>query len=240
MKNEAGRYLEACLSELIEIVDEMFVYDDRSNDESIRIARYYTDHVVERAPTAMAFLGDESKFREEAWQTFEEEMDPVVGDWVLSIDADEMVVSDSIFDLRQALRSLVDSATSDGAMAVEFPIYEVFGVDKGSFMVRKDGFWGSIKGVRLFAYAHNGTFSKRSMGCGSVPSYVKDEPWLRDTDGVSILHFGYLRSQDRLAKHERYSTREGHNPDHIRSILEPPFLEKWTGGVPVIGLNLSE
>jgi hypothetical protein len=46
-------------------------------------------------------------------------------------------------------------------------------------------------------------------------------------EDLAIMHFGYARHEDRIAKHARYSTTRGHNPRHIASILTTPQLVRW-------------
>ena len=41
VKNEAHSYLESCLAHTENLVDDIFVYDDQSTDNSVSIAQRY-------------------------------------------------------------------------------------------------------------------------------------------------------------------------------------------------------
>ena len=55
-----------------------------------------------------------------------------------------------------------------------------------------DGFWGNIRGARLFQYHFGGRFSDKSMGSGSEPTYVVSGKHV-DCGSLSVLHMGFLQ-----------------------------------------------
>lgn len=224
VRNEAHRYLTSMLAKALPLVDEMFVLDDRSTDDSAQIALAMGCTVWVREPDAPSFLEHEGMFRQSAWDSFEEACEPEVGDWVMALDADEVAVG---ADLVETLRyKLPKAAAGLGLNGLRLHIAEVFDVDGRSPLVRVDGLWGDISGVRLFAYQRGGQFLDRAMGCGSAPTYVDK---VDDATSVAILHFGYLHPDDRLEKYERYVGRPGHNEAHVASILQPAATRPWTG-----------
>ena len=234
MKNEASRYLEKCLEWNRPFVDELFVYDDCSTDSSVEIAKGYA--TVVRQDGDVGFMEHEGKFREQAWRAFESEMNPINGDWVLSFDADEMLTtrrSSSPGDVRAELDKVVD--TSGLSVSIEIPFLEMFQVDQaGIHSYRIDGFWGTIKAQRFFAYKEGGFFSPKAMGCGSAPTYVSTGPCRGTSRDLLFLHYGYALFDDRTSRYDRYSSlvESGHNPRHIESILQHPTLSRWYGPHP--------
>lgn len=227
-RNEEHRYLDACLDWHLEFLDGVHIFDDQSTDGTREMALTRRNAWVDqRADTEASFMEHEGDFRQAAWEAFEMTMQPVPGDWVLSIDADEFFCSPAE-DERVALTVLAMFARAQDANAVNVRIDEIFGICDDIPMKRIDGFWGSIAAPRLFAYNAGGHFANRRMGCGSTPTYVR--PVSAVTLMPSILHYGYAAEPDRHTKYARYtSVSSGHNSRHVESILRPPTLEALTG-----------
>ncbi len=78
VKDEATR-IAACLEALRAVADEIVVADTGSEDDTVARAREWTEHVH-----AIAWHGDFARARNEA-------LAQATGDWVLSVDADEVV-----------------------------------------------------------------------------------------------------------------------------------------------------
>lgn len=228
-RNEADRYLETMLWHMHGIVDNHFFFDDRSDDETVSIAEEYC--VVEvRSALDPGFIFNEGAFRGLAWSAFEDAMHPEVGDWVLVIDCDEVLVSN-----RQYLgianshhESLRDAVRRSGRIAIDLAIPEVFGYDGNNYpLVRTDQLWGTIHAPRLFAYMPGGSYFHGSYGVPAVPNYVQKGPW-DSTDLISLMHYGYADSRDQLAKYQRYRGNDGHSNRHVESIISSAMvLEPW-------------
>jgi len=77
---DAGTTLRRCLESLRPIADEVLVYDTGSVDDTVQVAQRYADR-VERIP----WPGDFAEARNRS-------IERARGDWVLWIDADEMLV----------------------------------------------------------------------------------------------------------------------------------------------------
>ncbi len=90
-KNEADR-IRGCLDSIRGWVDEIVLLDSGSTDETVRIAREYTDRVYE---TDWPGYGAQKQ----------RALEQATGDWVLSIDADEQVTPRLRRDIDEALRS---------------------------------------------------------------------------------------------------------------------------------------
>lgn len=237
MRNEADRYLESCVSYHQEFCDEIIVYDDKSTDNSVEIVEKLGCDVTVRNETDVSFMEHEGLFRQAAWDNLAIRARP--GDWVLSFDADEFLVA--IGDTGDLLEEVIEQADDLDLAGVQLDIPEVFALTSGGIpMVRMDGFWKSIKGVRLFRFEPNGRFLEKIMGCGSAPLYVSDGGVNRNSLGLSLLHYGYIEYEDRLSKYQRYISKKenGHNSQHIASIITEPTLKVWDGSYPKLGVRL--
>jgi hypothetical protein len=236
-RNEIGRYLPDTVAWLAELTDNrLLVYDDQSTDGT---AEYISSTC--RLPLAVrpddvpTFASDESAFRQAAWRTMERAFQPSTDDWILSIDADEFLVTAEPGQTVEDVRVALDRAMSiPDATSVTFAVAEVFGVNDENWpMLRTDGYWDCIQACRLVKWRPGGTFHPRKEGGGSVPS-AWPKPMFKNTD-MALLHYGYTTPEDRSSKYLRYRFGGGHNPVHIASIQRAPRLTKWTGMAPPFG-----
>jgi len=85
-------FLEACLNSVKDHVDELIVVDTGSTDNTVAIARKYTDHVYFHP-----WEGSFSKARNQV-------LPYATGDWIFQIDGDEELVAGSGEKLRTAVR----------------------------------------------------------------------------------------------------------------------------------------
>lgn len=213
-KNEAGRYLEQTVHNLREHVDELIVYDDRSDDNTVQILQDLKVNYFIRPSLELSFLENEADFREQAWERMENLLDPRHQDWVLSLDADEVLRTS------RNLHDICAEATQQGHGGLRMHIHEMWTPTQ----IRTDGWWDQTTGVRLSEYmpgSHFRSFETHRFGGGSLPVFTGPVADLTEAD---ILHYGYTRQEDREAKYQRYKGRLGHNPRHIDSILATPML----------------
>lgn len=95
VKNES-QIIERCLNSLVG-VDEIIISDTGSSDNTVEIAKRYTDKVY----TDFLWCDDFAKARNHA-------KDKATGDWILSIDADEFVEPDGINKIRQSIEAATE------------------------------------------------------------------------------------------------------------------------------------
>lgn len=218
--NEAERYLGQTIRHLMDYVDGLLVYDDRSNDTAAFgfFKGLFGGEYATRPETVPSFLENESQFREAAWQQMEETFHPREGDWIITLDADEELFP----TYRHHIESVIDSISH--AVGIRIPVKEIWQRDDTGLYARVDGFWEDISALRLVEYKPGGTFTDKKMGGGSVPSYATENVTFRPE--LEIRHYGYTEQADRDARYKRYMTHPGHNQTHIASIITPPTLQK--------------
>lgn len=230
IRDELDRYLQAMVLHHRPLVDQIFIYDDRSRDLDRGILKSWgVDHIRVRNAERPSFLDDERDFREDGWNLFVEACQPREGDWILGLDADEFWVEISP-------RAVARAADITGYQSVELPIPEIWKMEP--LAERTDGFWGGITGLRMTKYLpHDQRFPWGGMGCGVFPAYAhQGKRWnALLSPGGRILHFGYAHPQDRKEKFERYMTNaNNHASTHVQSIMEMPSLSGWIGDFPEV------
>ncbi len=123
-KNEQDN-IAACLSS-VKSADEIIVVDDESIDQTVEIARHYTNKVFIKKWDV------EGRHRNWAYAQAK-------NDWVLSLDADEQVSEDLIEEIRDTLNK------NTGYVAFSIPLRNYI----GGYWVRHGGWYPAGK-VRLF------------------------------------------------------------------------------------------
>jgi len=230
-KNETSRYFQSMLEHNQFWWDDLFVYDDRSTDETVGMAQEFTSNVVVRAEQSPSFLTHEANFRANALSALEQKMNPSPEDWIFAIDADEFLfVKDPL-----TLKDVVGQAEAQGRTSVDMRIPEIWSIDKyRSLYKRTDGFWDEMSLPRLYKYNQDWSFRNKAMGCGSGPAYTYGNTFVPEYDECHLLHVGYADEADRIAKHNRYTSlpNHGHNPKHIESIIGVPYLVEYNSFSP--------
>jgi glycosyltransferase involved in cell wall biosynthesis len=171
--NEAER-LRACL-ESVAWADEIVVVDAESDDKTATIAREFTDRVVVRPWPGYAAQKNAA-------------IDLATGDWILSLDADEVVSSDLAADIG---RILAANGPADGYAV---PRRNIF----WGRWVRHGGLYPDWQ-VRLFRRAR-GRFAARA-----VHESVSVDGRVERLAG-HLEHRSYRDLGDFLARADRYAT----------------------------------
>lgn len=219
-RNEEGRYLREVLEDIDQYVDLIVFTDDASDDATPDIALDYGAEVYHTSEPM--FTKSEGEFRQFAWNNLQKHAE--VGDWVLSIDCDEIFYPGDNFDywLKQSRWDVI---------GVKF--YHMW----NETHYRVDKAWRPTISSRLFRYYLGGSFRKRKLACGSEPDYVLTlirRGKFKAQSGLRMKHLGYMRDEDKKAKYERYMELDKgdfHSLQHIESILdEDPQLVEWAYG----------
>jgi glycosyltransferase involved in cell wall biosynthesis len=224
VRNEEDRHLERvlkCWQEISLHSDaRLMVTDDASTDGTVAMCLEYGAEVQE-SPEPL-FWKHEGQARQRHYDFTTRKAQ--VGDWVLSIDADETI---SRPDLLPEFTRLADRQEFG---AIGLPLLEFWTDDE----YRIDGFWIGTKTPRLYRWRAGGQIRQAEMGCGSEPTYVHSVSVLTQ-DRVRLLHWGYVREEDRVRKHAAYSERlggHGHSNTHVDSIVTVPMLESYQEDLP--------
>lgn len=217
VKDEADRYLADVLKHTSKFADEIVITDDASTDNTVEIAREYTDKVYTNEESMFAL--HEGTLRQGAWNHLAEHAS--AGDIILCLDADEKLFVTG-YDIETIARTP----------------YDVFGVTFyhmwNKTQYRVDKAWAPVISSRLFRFKEGGTFKDRRLACGSEPTYVAEAIQRRSffpNTGLVMQHLGYMRDEDKQSKYERYMTLdkgEFHARAHLESILDGnPTLVDW-------------
>lgn len=226
IKNEAANYLDSVLEGIEGWADDIHVYDDQSDDESLSIVRMYTQLYATRRSSDDSFLQHEGRFRQAAWRSMCELAKPQKDDWVFCIDADEFLVG-SLDEPhpRKALEMLIEYADKTKRNSVSIQVDEVWDLSEDLPQARVDGWWAKNRPPRLVRWKPNGEFKDAKLGCGSVPIYGQQGP-AENISVCRLLHFGYTLDGALEHKHGLYSNVDSnkHSKKHIDSILTKPKL----------------
>lgn len=170
VKNESEN-LDRCLQSISDVVDEIVVYDTGSSDNTIEIARRYTNTVIE------GYWDDNfARARNDA-------LAHCNGEWILWLDADEALICDDPNALRHRLRSMsteVEACTvlidnlrgTEASTSLTHPACRIFR--------RAVGHWKGALHEQITARAGNPVMA--IVNASELESFVR------------IRHWGYLQS----------------------------------------------
>ena len=175
-KNESERIAD-CLKS-VEWAEEIIVLDDFSTDDTVEIAKKFTDKVSQRA------MDIEGKHRNYAYSLASFE-------WVLSLDADERVTP----ELRDEITELLKN--NPGYKGYTIPRKNFM----GKFWVRHGGMYPSAQ-LRLF---RKGEFLYDEQAEVHPQAYMKGPSGALKSD---ILHYTYRDFTDAIAKLDRQTDLE--------------------------------
>ena len=189
-KNEEAR-IARCLQS-IRWVDEVVVVDGLSTDRTAEICRHYGAKVIPHP-----FSGDFGQERNVG-------ADAAIGEWVLSLDADD-VVSD---ELRQAILQVLTDGTTHAAFHTR----------------RKNNFLGHwmIHG----GWYHYYPTLYRKAACrfeGRVHHLLKTTG-TRGTLDAAVLHYPFTNLEQFVARQNRYTSLEGQELFDLQGVLDPKFV----------------
>lgn len=193
-RNEADR-IGATIAAIRHLTDDLIVVDSGSEDATVEIARSLGARVIGQA---WAGYGPQKRFAEEHCRH----------DWVLNLDADEVVPP----DLAAEIRSLLGRPGGPGRDAYRIGIAEIFPGER-----RPHPLAYTLTPVRLY---------RRSRGRYS-PSPVHDRVDLEPRARVGLLrgtihHFSVRSLGDQVAKLNRYSDQQAADLD-ARGVTIPTW-----------------
>lgn len=176
-KNEAGRIRE-CLGSVASWAEEIIVLDDDSTDDTVSIAKSFTDKVFRRA------MDIEGKHRNYAYSLASQP-------WILSLDADERVTP----QLQVEIITLLTNGRTCNGYTIPRKNFV------GNVWVRYGGMYPSAQ-LRLFK---KGEFRYDEQAEVHPQAYMKDPRGALKSD---ILHYTYRDFADAITKLDRQTDLE--------------------------------
>jgi tetratricopeptide (TPR) repeat protein len=216
VRDEAD-HLDACLTSLRGLVDEIVVVDTGSSDRSVAVAERH-GAVVGRAPWRDDFSAPRNL-----------SLDLATGDWILYVDADERVLGDFT-----AARSTLDAADDCVAFRVRF-VPRV-----GWTPFREHRLWRNRADIRFEGHIHETVVP--AISAAATADGLRIDPF----DLITIHHLGYegdrpdKRARDEpmlRAELERHPDR-AFVYDHLARVYEAAgdaerAVETWKRGIAV-------
>lgn len=220
VRNEAGRYLRRVLEHAAQYIDAAVILDDASEDDTVEVCRQALSNI----PTTIVSnskhgFHNEVELRRQQWE-LTVSTNP---DWILVLDADEM---------------LEDRATSAIRDLINQPFYDYYSFRLYDFWdpthYREDPYWQAHKTYRVFLVRYQPrfkyTWQETPLHCGRLPNNVTALPGARSE--LRVKHFGWATPADRELKYRRYKMLDPNARYGIKqqyeSILDPhPSLVEW-------------
>ena len=188
------RFIRGWLENISPAVDGIIALDDGSTDDTYRI--------ISAHPKTLEVIQNPAG---KAWNEYFNQVSLIKAgrrygaDWLLCLDADERMEE----RLVQDIRGLVTQAEARNVQAFSFHLRDLWN-DRSSYRV--DGAWGKRAGYKLFRNLHAHTkFDPRRLHRHWLPLEI-----LADIGNVgavvpyAIYHLRMIRSEDRLARYQRY------------------------------------
>ena len=221
VKNEA-RWIERVIRSLT-ICDQILVFDDHSTDKTSYLCERMGCKVYGSPFKDLNEGRDKDYLLQRLWDAGAQ-----VGDWVVMIDGDEILVQQDIPILQVYINAGVH-------LAAAFKILYLWNSED---QVRVDKGYGNFNRPSAFKlFARDLSFMKTSHGggfhCSNVPHQIIGASSLLP---VRLLHLGYLHKEDRLKKYQWYNSIDNVNPfeDGYRHMVVgdifPPDSEFRHGG----------
>lgn len=217
VRNEASsdRYLKRVLGRCLAFSDKVLVLDDRSTDDTAKIAKEMGCVVKSRSVLTARAWGTESAARKELWE-FALEHCTTPNDWLLICDAD--------MEMRGDPRELCRT-TETNAWAVV--LYDLWDSDT---TYRSDQFWIGHTVPRVWLVAPRrvpkgweADWSDRGIHIGHFPHNFPLVAGIAPTDTYYYLHLGWMKERHRKEKHSQYASQahqlSPHEMAHVQSIL---------------------
>ncbi|MFP7478601.1 glycosyltransferase [Terribacillus saccharophilus] len=222
VKNESGRFLERSLRSSLPAVDQAVIIDDHSTDNTADICRILCkeyDVPLKLIENPKSGFNNEVELRKQQWQ----ETIATGADWILNLDADEVL--DSLFLTEKD--QLLNQAGLD---LYSFRLFDFW--DENHY--REDQYWQAHFFYRPFLLRYQPAFPyewrETPVHCGRFPENIFQLP--NDISTIRIKHYGWARAEDRIRKYERYRLQDPEaeygQKGQYESILDlNPKLVKW-------------
>ncbi|MBI4974186.1 glycosyltransferase family 2 protein [Candidatus Roizmanbacteria bacterium] len=198
----SGELLEKSLQSVKGLVDEMLIVDDNSNDDTLNISRKYKAKIYKRH--------DENLGSQRAYG-----LAKCKGDWVLMLDADEVIST----KLKDELASVIS-----------FPRNDIFGyyIHYQNHFLGKPIYYGGEDYKILRLFKKNAAYIPENL----IHEHVKVDGQIGELKG-KIYHYSYRTLQQTFTKFTDYAKREATRKlgsgekTSLKKIIFYPFHMFW-------------
>jgi len=229
VRNEA-RWIERVILALRPLCDRIFVFDDKSDDNTAAICQGMGCRLFHSPYDGVNETRDKNFLLERIWEEVNPQpRGPESTNWIVAVDGDE--------ELEPRGPELIRQAVSTGAHA--FTLKIVYLWDRPD-QVRVDGIYGTFHRGSVFRMVSPlhafGTPRKRgrdmaNFHCGSVPHELMSQAHVCD---AKLLHYGYMHREDRLRKYDFYNRLDPNNAQ------EDCYRHMVQGDVPEIPVTFRK
>lgn len=220
VRNEEHRYLRQALETHRPWIDRAVIIDDGSTDHTVALCQ----EMLEGIPLTLivnpaSLFANEVSLRKQQWETT-----VATGpEWILNLDADEILTTDF-----GTVRNQLLGETED---AIYFRLFDMW----SDTHYREDQYWQAHAYYRPFLvrYRPEWTYEWKEtpQHCGRFPLTI--EHFTYGCHSPRVKHYGWARAEDRIRKYERYQALD---PDarygwkeQYESILDAdPRLLQWS------------
>jgi glycosyltransferase involved in cell wall biosynthesis len=202
-----NRYLELCIDHLLSFCGMVCVLDDGSTDGTFEYLSS-RDRVNVKRNNGPSFYEHEGSARQQLYD-FTLAVNPT---YVLAIDADEFVGDPMC----------ITRACDQGVPVYTLQMTEVWHATPENLSIRIDGLWKARTVPILYRPMPGWRIKDRQLACGREPEEVVQQYHASKPSGSTVLHFGWTRKSERVARAERYDVHDGgkfHQDRHLNSIL---------------------
>ncbi len=205
VKNEAGAVLEQTLKSLVGHIDEAVIIDDNSTDGTVDHCRSIFKNIpLHIVKNEVSMFQNESTLRKKQW----EETIKTNPDWILNLDADE-VIEPSFWEMK---KQLLNDKEYD---AYSFRLYDMWNESE----YRDDTYWNAHNTHRTFLLRYQPSFpykfSDKLQHCGRFPINIFSHKTCRTSS--KIQHFGWSTEELRQKKYGRYHALDPNGTYGVRA-----------------------
>jgi glycosyltransferase involved in cell wall biosynthesis len=215
VKNEA-RWIEKVIQSLWPVCDQIWVFDDHSEDETSLICARNGCAVIHSPFDDLHEARDKDYLLECIWKA-----GAGVGDHCIMIDGDEVLHKADLPILRESIRQNV--------LCASFQIIYLWDRED---QIRVDRWYRDFRRPSLFRLDSKELSFKRTtfggnLHCSSAPAQVLDTI---TPISVRLLHYGYLHREDRIRKYHWYNKIDPDNSfeDRYRHMVIGDLFPAWS------------
>lgn len=220
VRNEEHRYLRQALETHRPWIDRAVIIDDGSTDHTVALCQ----EMLEGIPLTLivnpaSLFADEVSLRKQQWETT-----VATGpEWILNLDADEILTTDF-----GAVRNQLLGGTED---AIYFRLFDMW----SDTHYREDQYWQAHAYYLPFLvrYRPEWTYEWKEtpQHCGRFPLTIQHFAY--GCHSPRVKHYGWARAEDRIRKYERYQeldpdARYGWKEQYESILDAEPRLLQWS------------